>query len=91
MNPAVLLWLGVIAVCLILSVLCWRKGKHKTAVVGFFAFHPALIVGAIRLAKPDSEVGLRYNEAKFERACKRFPKSVEYARNARPIYLPDLA
>ena len=87
----VLIWLGIIALWVTLSVLCWRKGKHATALIGFFLFHPALIIGAIRLAKPDSEVGLQYSEAKFERSCKRFPKHVAYALNARPIYLPRSA
>jgi hypothetical protein len=82
----VLFLLGNLALCLWLADVCWRRGKRKTAVLGFFFFHPALVVGAIRLAKPDSPAGMSYSDEKFERSCKRFPKQAAYGRNARPIY-----
>jgi hypothetical protein len=85
---AVLVWLGVGGATLTsgestavlvplqatgaaLAVVCFLKGKLFTGIVGLFV--PAVaLVGALRLAKPESRWARRYGSPKLERARSRF-------------------
>jgi hypothetical protein len=62
-----------IGLAVIFSAICILKGKTSTGIVGFFL--PLIsLVGAIRLAKPNSPwAHRRYGESKRARAEKRFP------------------
>jgi hypothetical protein len=82
-----LVYMAFLGLCFWGAVLCWDKGKRTTAVVGLFFFHPVLIIGAIRLAKPDSPKGMSYSAGKFERSCRRYPTLAAYGHNARPLYV----
>ena len=67
-------WSSVVGlvVLLLLAVLCMLKGKVMTGVVGI-VFSPAAIVGACRLAKPNSWwARRRYRPKKLARAQRRF-------------------
>jgi hypothetical protein len=54
-----------------LAVVCLLKGKRFAGVVGLFVPLVAL-VGGLRLAKPESHWGRRYQQAKLERSRARF-------------------
>jgi hypothetical protein len=60
---------GVIAVNLLLCVICLLKGKVVTGVIGLFIGLVAL-VGAIRLAKPDSWWAQRFYASRPRRALR---------------------
>ena len=62
-----------IGLAVVFSTICIFKGKTATGVAGFFL--PVIsLVGAIRLAKPQSPwAHRRYNDAKRARSEKRFP------------------
>jgi hypothetical protein len=85
---AVLVWLGVGGTTLsenestaallplqllgaALAVVCFLKGKRFAGIVGLFVPLVA-VVGALRLAKPDSRWARRYGRPKLERARARF-------------------
>jgi hypothetical protein len=64
-----------IAVHLLFVFITFRKGKYRTALVGFF-LPVVAIVGAIRLARPRSRWAKRfYKEKKMTRATVRATKS----------------
>ncbi|WP_009477686.1 hypothetical protein [Rhodococcus sp. JVH1] len=50
--------IGYLAISLAISVICMLKGKFVTGIVGI-VFQPVAIIGAIRLAKPDSWWAMR--------------------------------
>jgi hypothetical protein len=54
-----------------LAVVCFLKGKRFAGIVGLFVPLVA-VVGALRLAKPDSRWARRYGRPKLERARARF-------------------
>lgn len=70
------LMIGVALAAVVISsmVVCFKKGKGRTAVLGFLFFWPAIVIGAIRLAKPGSPFFERYPEDKRTLALRRFPK-----------------
>jgi hypothetical protein len=61
------------------AVVCWLKGKNLTAVLGFLFFGPAIIIGACRLAKPDSKWAADHyfgtDAPKMAKARVRFPEN----------------
>jgi hypothetical protein len=64
--------LAVQAVGLTFCVVCFLKGKLMWGVIGVY-FWPVALIGAWRLAKPDSSwARKRYDEAKLARAHKRY-------------------
>jgi len=64
-----------IAVHLLFVFITFRKGKYRTAVVGFF-LPVVAIAGALRLARPGSRWARRfYKERKLARATRRTVKS----------------
>jgi hypothetical protein len=68
---AILLWLiGLPVLFAIINVL---KGKYWFAVLGFF-FGIFSLIGAIRLAKPNSRWAKRYSPEQMEEAKRRFPR-----------------
>lgn len=74
-DTAVLIWLCVsLALQLGLTVVCFMKGKWVFAILTLFGFTLFGIIGAIRLAKPDSTWARRYTDTKMAEAKKRFPK-----------------
>jgi hypothetical protein len=85
-SRSVLITFQLIGACL--SVVCFAKGKTFTCILGLFVPAVALI-GAVRLAKPGSRFGQRYEGAKRERACKRF--KVPMAQAAAPEPTPVAA
>jgi hypothetical protein len=58
-----------------LAIVCFLKGKILMGIVGLM-FPIVALVGAIRLAKPDTPWGRRYTDGKRERSRKRFEKDV---------------
>jgi hypothetical protein len=58
-----------------LAIVCFLKGKILTGIVGLM-FPIVALVGAVRLAKPDTPWGRRYGDGKRERSRKRFEKDV---------------
>jgi hypothetical protein len=88
---AVLVWLGVGGTSLsdsestaflvplqvlgaALAVVCFLKGKRFFGIVGLFVPLVA-VVGALRLAKPDSRWARRYGRPKLDRARSRFAEA----------------
>lgn len=71
--------LAVLAVIwLALAGICVLKGKPWFAALGVLALGPLSLIGAIRLAKPDSYWAERwYGPHTLEAACQRFPKSAD--------------
>ena len=70
---------GGLAISLTLSIICMLKGKLVTGVIGVF-FQPIAIVGAIRLAKPDSWWAQRFypkRPRRLARAERRFGMSYQ--------------
>jgi hypothetical protein len=68
-STALLLPLQSAGACL--AVVCFLKGKRFAGIVGLFV--PAVaLVGAVRLAKPDSRWARRYERSKLERSQARF-------------------
>jgi hypothetical protein len=57
-------------------VICVLKGKIATAIFGCL-FGVVQIVGAIRLAKPDSRWARGYTRRKMEAAKARYPKNAD--------------
>jgi hypothetical protein len=57
-----------------LAVVCFLKGKVFLGIVGMFV-PAAAAFGAVRLAKPGSRWGRRYERGKLERAQARFAKA----------------
>jgi hypothetical protein len=71
-----LFYLAAFVVNVVCAAICFEKGKTWTAVLGFFLFGPALYVGAIRLAKPNSKWACKYegHPWKMKMSLDRFPK-----------------
>ena len=63
---------GAIAFDIVLASIAWMKGKRWTAIIGLFSGLVA-VVGAVRLAKPDSRWAQSYDSDKMRRAQRRFP------------------
>ena len=73
-EPAILFFLAV-AVAITSVVICVQKGKPEMAILALF-FFPVVIVGAIRLAKPNSSWARRHYAPGSEEARlsnERFP------------------
>lgn len=64
----------VLGVPLIIAVINVLKGKYWFAVIGFLAVGLLGLIGAIRLAKPNSRWARGYDEDKLLEAMNRFPK-----------------
>jgi hypothetical protein len=57
-----------------LALICFMKGKRFAGIVGLFV--PLVgLVGALRLGRPESPWGRRYEAAKRERAQARFAQT----------------
>jgi hypothetical protein len=64
-------WLLAVAIALPWFVVSALKGKYRMTLFGLFVF-PVAVVGAIRLARPESRwAKWRYNPAKLERSTRR--------------------
>ncbi len=83
---------------LLLALINVSKGKYWTAFVGFFFVGLVSLVGAIRLAKPNSKWARDYNREKMSRAMRRFPKHAKkvpadwqppHAHEPEPTHLQD--
>ena len=80
-STAVLLPVQAAGACL--AVVCLLKGKAMTGILGIFI--PAVaLVGAIRLAKPDSRWAGRYDQPKLDQARARFSPGGRPAGSSRP-------
>ncbi|MFQ5947851.1 MAG: hypothetical protein ACE5KX_03205 [Acidimicrobiia bacterium] len=73
-EPAIVFFLAV-AVAITSMVICVQKGKPELAILGVL-FFPVAIVGAIRIAKPESRWARRHYAPGSEKARlsnERFP------------------
>jgi hypothetical protein len=89
---AIAVVLPIIALHVYAVVVCWTKGKRVMSVLGLvLVYGPLYLVGALRLAKPDSRYALRnYGETKMNAAKARFPQnaanvSADWTPNYDPI------
>jgi hypothetical protein len=80
MGPPEVALLVILAFAwLVPIVICILKRKLIMAIMSLFTTGIVAIVGASRLAKPDSYWARRfYDPAKLERARQRFPDRAEY-------------
>jgi hypothetical protein len=83
-DIAIVVWLVVLP--LVLLVCCLLKGKYWFCVIGIF-FGIVWLVGAIRLAKPNSRWARRYGPEKLYESKRRFPKE---ARKIDPAWAPPV-
>ncbi len=67
----------VFAPAFLLAGINISKGKYWFALVGFLLVHPLSLIGAVRLAKPDSRWARTYEREKMDRAMRRYPKRAE--------------
>jgi hypothetical protein len=65
---------ALVGVIITSMIVCFKKGKGRTAVLGFLFFWPAIVIGAVRIAKPGSPFFGRYGDEKRTLALQRFPK-----------------
>ena len=78
-------------VSVVSAVICLGKGKLTTGVVGFLLW-PVGLIGAIRLAEPNSFWARRFYEPdKLQRSRERYPDHVEPGRDGDPAPVPEEA
>jgi len=70
---AVIAVVFLIVVPVVLAVVNCLKGKYWFALIGFFVVGIVGVIGAIRLAKPNSRWARRYDPQKLHRSMNRFP------------------
>jgi len=80
----------IITATVVLAVICFLKGKVWTGVLGCFV--PVLaLIGALRLAKPNSPWFRHYGPVKQERALRRDQRLAAYVRAARHAFFDLIA
>ena len=77
-DASVVIWILLsLAFPIGFAVVCFMKGKWVFGVLSLFGLMFFGIVGAIRLAKPDSNWARRYTAAQMAEAKRRFPKRAD--------------